>query len=62
MLPVVRIPFKRNTLSWASSFGLLTRAASTAVVPKVAVVGAGPAGFYATQHLVKAVPGIKVGL
>jgi len=28
----------------------------------VAVVGAGPAGFYATQHLVKALPGIQVDI
>ena len=28
--------------------------------PRVAVVGAGPAGFYATQHIVKAMPGVQV--
>ena len=57
---------KRNPLSriksQVSPFGLQTRASSATVVPKVAVVGAGPAGFYAVQHLVKAVPGIQVGL
>jgi len=66
MLPAGRTPVKRNPLplikSWASSFGLPRRGCSTAVVPKVAVVGAGPAGFYATQHLVKAVPGIQVDI
>ena len=59
---------KRNPLilinSWRSSNSVQNRASSssTTVVPKVAVVGAGPAGFYATQHLVKALPGVQVGL
>ena len=30
--------------------------------PRVAVVGAGPAGFYATQHIIKALPGAQVDL
>ena len=30
------------------------------VVPRVAVVGAGPAGFYLTQHLTKYLPACQV--
>lgn len=37
-----------------------TRSCSTG--PRVAVVGAGPAGFYATQHIVKALPNAKVDI
>lgn len=30
--------------------------------PKICVVGAGPAGFYATQHLIKNIPNVKVDI
>ena len=35
---------------------------STSTTPRVAVVGAGPAGFYATQHIIKALPGAQVDI
>lgn len=30
--------------------------------PKVCVVGAGPAGFYATQHIIKTLPNASVDI
>merc|ERR1719447_1702710 len=34
----------------------------TSVTPRVAVVGAGPAGFYATQNILKNLPGSQVDI
>lgn len=50
--------FHRNVLSIARKYS----ATSSAGGPKVCVVGAGPAGFYATQHILKTLPDARVDI
>ena len=35
---------------------------SPPVIPRVAVVGAGPAGFYASQHILKNLPDSRIDM
>ena len=35
---------------------------SASVIPRVAVVGAGPAGFYASQHILKNMPESRIDI
>jgi len=43
-------------------FSLLTRTFSHNAGPHIAVVGAGPAGYYATQHIAKALPNSTIDM
>lgn len=49
---------KYHTLSLIRSLSSI----SSNLKPKICVVGAGPAGFYATQHLVKNIPNVRVDI
>lgn len=50
--------FHRNVLSVARKYST----ASCCDGPKVCVVGAGPAGFYATQHILKTLPDARIDI
>lgn len=56
--------FHRNVLSAARKYSVAatTTSKSSGDGPKVCVVGAGPAGFYATQHILKTLPDARVDI
>lgn len=56
--------FHRNVLLAARRYSTASAATTNSCAdgPKVCVVGAGPAGFYATQHILKTLPDARVDI
>lgn len=41
---------------------LFSRLYSTVAVPRVCIVGAGPAGYYAAMHITKKLPAVQIDM
>ena len=50
------------SMSRHSMFLARSLSSSASVIPRVAVVGAGPAGFYASQHILKNLPESRIDI